>query len=204
MIRIRDYVILILLHIIEYLVVILPTFLWNHHITIGYATYKVSLLIFGSLLTAFCLFYYFYKQQLLDWFVGIAIVISRIIECSYGVVALVFFSWFLHNDDISILIVFFIYIFFYFFNFSCFPLLVAIHAHIRKKETYKYIPLFFMVFAPILLIFCLLGFFTKSKLLESIIFLLISANPILFWTKYPCNWIKYPWDKQNKGLNYDN
>lgn len=180
----RDYLILIIFHIIEYLVVILPTFLWNRYMMIEDTTYKVFPLVLGSLLMAFTLFYYLYKKQMLDWFVGITIVISRIIECSYGIVALVFFSWFLQNNDIYILMAFFIYIFFYLFNFSCLPMIVTINSHIHKRKTKKYFYLFYMVFAPILLILCLLGFFAKSIPLESIMFLL-TINPLLLWIKYP-------------------
>ncbi len=90
MIRTRDYLIPILLCIlIQFLVVFLAFTLG----TLGKDLLSIIVeFILRSLLISCCFLCYLYKKQMLDWFVGVIVVINGIVICLYIPAGLVLYA----------------------------------------------------------------------------------------------------------------
>ena len=165
MIRTRDYVIPLLLYVVAYYGVMLSmVFLGD---SIFGITHNVAMFIFELFLITLCVFYYLYKKQILDWFVGIAIIINDIVAffCMFPVLFLAAFAsdgGEINRADTIKLIVFGYLVL---FIFSFLPLFFTIHSHIHKRKLVSFISLSCMVLATLLFTFEIVSFIVPSILL---------------------------------------
>ncbi|WP_162550373.1 hypothetical protein [Helicobacter apodemus] len=120
------------------------------------------------------------------WFEVIATMVYFITIFFYTPIeAALLFLEALVNGDTTIVSVFIVLIF---FIHLIFPLPLAIKAHKNKRNIEKYFHLFYMLFAPILLVFFAYGY-DNTKGLNSIIFLIMTISipliPFLFLLSKP-------------------
>ncbi|MDE5603025.1 MAG: hypothetical protein K2I71_03780 [Helicobacter sp.] len=172
MIRTRDYVIPLLLYVVAYYGVILSAFLWGN---IFEPTQNVAMFIFEVFLITLCVFYYLYKKQILDWFVGITIIINDIAAFFYMFLILFLGAFplggkFNISDATNLIFL----VFFVLFIFSFLPLFFTIHSHIHKRKLVSFISLSCMVLATLLFTFEIVSFIIPSILfiIPSLFFLM--------------------------------
>lgn len=144
MVRIRDYVIPILLYMTGYYgVMVLPFLFKKSHI---------YLFIFVFLLITLCLFYHLYKKQILDWFVGIAIVINIIIAPFYLIPALLLAALTSDGEPRRTDIITLVFLGFFSLFISFIPLFFTIQIHNHKSKLESLLSLSCMVLALLLFI----------------------------------------------------
>lgn len=127
-----------------------------------------TIYIFVFSLTTFCLFYYLYKKQELNWFVGITTIIGGLLAYIYMSGAIVVFGMFgetLLDETLTYLSAFVILFL---------PLPLAIYAYTHKNAVETIFHLGYMLLAPIV------AFLSLDSV---VVFILILSIPFLFLLK---------------------